>query len=72
MSETTTLKVSGMYCPSCKALIEMDLKKQEGINSAEVNLDAGEALVQFDPSVISIEKIKNIIEALGYEVSDWQ
>lgn len=70
MSETTTLKVLGMHCPSCKALIEMDLRKQEGIDSAEVNLDAGEALVQFDSSVMSMEKIKNIIEELGYEVSD--
>ena len=69
MSETTTLKVSGMHCPSCKALIEMDLRKQEGVNSVVVNLDGGEAWVQFDPSVMSIEKIKEIIEELGYSVS---
>ena len=69
MSETTTLKVSGMHCPSCKALIEMDLRKQEGVNSVVVNLDAEEAWVQFDPSVMSIEKIKDIIKELGYSVS---
>ncbi len=69
MSQTVTLKISGMHCPSCKALIEMDLRRQEGVSSAAVDLNAGEASVEFEQSVVSVDKIKGVIEELGYRVA---
>ena len=40
MAENTNLKINGMHCASCAALIEMSLKKVPGVETANVNFAA--------------------------------
>jgi Cu+-exporting ATPase len=61
------LKISGMDCASCAAVIEHDLKKTEGIKSANVNYATEKAYVEFDDKKIKIDNIKKSIKDLGYE-----
>ncbi|MCX6722886.1 MAG: heavy metal translocating P-type ATPase [Candidatus Staskawiczbacteria bacterium] len=68
--EKKTLKIQGMTCASCAAVIEHDLKKKDGIASASVNLANEKAYVEFDPEKIKIEDIKKNIKDLGYKASD--
>ena len=63
-----TIPVIGMACSSCSANIEKKLNTLKGINSASVSLPGRSALIDFDPQVISLEKMKAEINALGYDL----
>ncbi len=63
-----TIPVIGMACSACSANVERRLNELEGINSASVSLPARSALVDYDPNVVSLEKMKAEINALGYDL----
>lgn len=63
-----TIPVIGMACSSCSANIEKKLNTLKGVNSASVSLPGRSALIDFDPQVISLEKMKAEINALGYDL----
>ncbi len=63
-----TIPVIGMACSACSANIEKKLNELDGINAASVSLPGRSALVDFDPQVISLEKMKAEINALGYDL----
>ena len=63
-----TVPVIGMACSSCSANIEKKLNTLKGVNSASVSLPGRSALIDFNPQVISLEKMKAEINALGYDL----
>lgn len=67
MNRKIILKISGMYCASCVANIELDLAKMPGVKSISVNLANEKAYLEFDERIVSLEKIQNRIEKLGYK-----
>ena len=68
--EKKILKIKGMDCASCAAIIEHDLKKKDGVVSASVNLANEKAYLEFDPKKIKLEEIKKNIKDLGYKASE--
>jgi len=70
MNQKIILNISGMHCASCVAIIENALKKEEGIKSANVNFASEKLYLEFDKIEISIARIKNIIEKLGYKAAE--
>jgi len=60
--------VTGMTCAACSATIERSLNKREGVNSAVVSLATNEAVVTFDPTLISESELVDAIESVGYDV----
>ena len=70
MNQKTILKISGMHCASCSAIIENALKQEAGIKSANVNFASEKLYLEFDSIEISIARIKKIIEKLGYEATE--
>ncbi len=66
-SQTVTLPVTGMSCANCAANIERTLNtKVDGIVNATVNFASEHLSVEFIPSEISIEKIAQEIEKIGF------
>ncbi len=63
-----TIPVIGMACSACSANIEKKLNTLKGVNSASVSLPGRSALIDFEPQVISLEKMKAEINALGYDL----
>ena len=63
-----TIPVIGMACSACSANIEKKLNTLKGVNSASVSLPGRSALIDFNPQVISLEKMKDEINALGYDL----
>ena len=57
------LNIKGMHCSSCAKLIESDL--QDKVKSIKIE-ESGKAIIEFDEKKISLQKIKDIIEELGY------
>jgi Cu+-exporting ATPase len=56
-----------MHCVSCAQTIEKALKKEGGIVDANVNFATEKVVVEYDPTLMSLEKIGEIIREVGYE-----
>ncbi len=67
--ETTTLQVRGMTCSGCARSAARALQKMNGVASAEVSLDRGEAKVTFDPRHVSVAQLKAALEIAGYQAT---
>ena len=57
-----------MACASCSANVERKLNSLDGIQSASVSLAGRSALVDYDPSKISLETMKKEINGIGYDL----
>jgi len=67
--EKVTLQVSGMSCGHCVKAIEGSVEKLSGVHNVNVNLAEGKVEVEFEPSVVTLEAIKEEIDDQGYEVA---
>jgi len=64
-----TLPILGMTCANCVAAVERNLKKLDGVQSANVNLSSERASVEFDPSKVDQNDIIARIRRTGYDLS---
>ena len=62
------IPIVGMACSACSANVERKLNSLKGINEASVSLPGRSALVDFNPEVISLEKMKHEINDIGYDM----
>ncbi len=62
------IKVKGMHCASCSVMIEKELKKSEGVQSAEVNYATESAKISYDESKTNPHQLSKEIEKLGYSL----
>lgn len=63
-----TIPVIGMACASCSAHVERKLNSMPGIQSAAVSLPGRNVLVMYDEHAISLEQMKNEVNAIGYDL----
>jgi len=68
-TERATFAIEGMSCTSCSKGIKAMLKRTPGVISAEVSFERKEAVVEFNPSETSREKIVEAINDMGYKAS---
>ena len=62
------LYIGGMTCTNCPQKIKKALTGLPGIKTVSVSYEVGTARIEFDPGRISLIRIRQTIEALGYEV----
>jgi copper chaperone len=60
-------KVVGMYCITCKPIVERQLKDEKAIKSIGVNYMTDNVVVEFDSNLITKEEIRNRLEESGYK-----
>lgn len=65
---TSTFAVEGMTCGGCEAAIEIKLRNIDGVESAEASHEKGSAVVRYDPTKVTPDRIVSAIEDLGYKV----
>ncbi|XP_053129935.1 copper-transporting ATPase 1 isoform X2 [Hemicordylus capensis] len=63
------MRVEGMTCHSCTSTIEGKIGKLQGVTRIKVSLDNQEAVVVYQPHLITSEEIKNQIVAAGFMAS---
>ena len=63
-----TIPVAGMACSACSANVEKKLSSLAGISSASVSLPGRSALIDYDPTTISLEKMKQAVNDIGYDL----
>ncbi|PSS12732.1 hypothetical protein M430DRAFT_174566 [Amorphotheca resinae ATCC 22711] len=63
---TTTLAVEGMTCGACTSAVEGGFKDVPGVKHFSISLLSERAVVEHDASLLSAEKIAEIIEDRGF------
>ena len=62
-------RIVGMYCTSCKPIVEKQLKGDQAVRSVDIDYMTDSVVVEFDPSLITKEDIKKRLENSGYKFS---
>jgi Cu+-exporting ATPase len=65
--EKAFFKVVGMYCITCKPIVEKQLKNEEAVKKIDIDYMTDRIVVEFDSSMITKEEIKNKLEKSGYK-----
>lgn len=70
MSEITTklYPVTGMHCAACAGNVERIVRKQEGVESASVNLAAATLTVTYNPDIVSPQQLKEAVMKIGFDL----
>ena len=66
--KTMQIKTTGMHCPSCSMLIEMNVAEIDGVKDVTVDLAKGITDVTFDDDDVDVHAIVAEIEKSGYGV----
>jgi copper chaperone CopZ len=61
-TEKVALDVKGMTCSGCASFLQSKLGKTEGIKSVKVDLANDQAFVEYDPQVITAEKVATAVD----------
>jgi Cu+-exporting ATPase len=69
MKNKISLRITGMHCSSCAVSIERVLNKLPSVK-ANVNYALEKAFIEFDSNKVNLEKIKETIRDVGYDVLD--
>lgn len=67
---TATLKVTGMTCQHCVRSVTQALEEHEGVKRADVNLQAGSAVVEYDESRVTPAELAGAVSEEGYEAEE--
>jgi uncharacterized protein len=68
MAVTVSVKVKGMHCNGCEAVIEESVASIEGIQFVKANFKKGTIKVVYDEDITSLVAIQQTITAKGYTV----
>ncbi|HMH81760.1 MAG TPA: heavy-metal-associated domain-containing protein [Gemmatimonadales bacterium] len=63
---TLKLRVTGMTCGHCRAKVETALKGASGVYSAVVDLESGEAEVDFNDDSATTDQLIAAVAKAGY------
>lgn len=61
------VSIEGMSCMACVAKVKKTLSDLSGINEVKVSLENKSATLQYNPHNISLDKIKQSINEIGYK-----
>jgi copper ion binding protein len=66
---TTQFNVTGMTCGSCVARVTNALKKIDGVAQVNIALAGGQAIVEFDEQVTSVDELQQAVRQAGYDIA---
>jgi copper chaperone len=60
-------KIVGMYCTTCKPIIEKQLRGEQAIKKIDIDFMTDSVIVQYDAVLITKDEIKERLENSGYK-----
>lgn len=66
-TQKARFRVVGMYCTTCKPVVENQLRGNEAIKNIDIDFMTDSVIVEYDPTLITKEKIKESLENSGYK-----
>ncbi len=67
--DNASFKVEGMTCGGCVASVKRVLEALPGVSNVDVTLDPGRATVDYDPSRVTAEALRDAVQNAGYDVA---
>jgi copper chaperone len=67
-TEKALFRVVGMYCISCKPIVEKQLKNEQAVKKIDIDYMTDSVIVEYDPSLITKQEIKGRLEKSGYKL----
>jgi len=67
MTKKESYLVEGMTCSSCERTVSKVVGNIEGVTSSKADLKSSTVSVEYDPSTVTIDKIKNAVNGVGYK-----
>jgi mercuric transport protein len=68
-SKTVTFAVKGWTCGSCAAATRIALKRLDGVENVDTNIENAVAVIAYDDAKVTPEKMIQAIEKLGYKAT---
>lgn len=68
--EKLQVKIGGMQCSMCVTSVQSAFHRMEGVSEVSVSLAHEEALVQYDPTQVSAQQLKDTLIGMGYSWRD--
>ena len=65
---TTVLNVPDISCEHCEHTITTALTPVEGVRSVQVDIPAKQVRVEYDESIVSVDKMKHVLQEEEYPV----
>jgi Cu+-exporting ATPase len=72
VTEKVSLKIYGMTCALCSAVIESGLEKVDGVSRVKVNYATEKAILEYENTKIQLPDIQKIIKHLGFSAVENQ
>ena len=66
-TEKSFFNVVGMYCTSCKPIVEKQLRNEQAVKKIDIDYMTDSVIVEFDSSLITKQEIKDRLEKSGYK-----
>jgi len=66
--QTINLDIKGMTCTSCEEHINHSVNQLNGIVNIKSSYENGNAVIEFDNSITTIEEIEKVVNLTGYSV----
>ncbi len=70
MNKTDTLKITGMSCQMCVKHVTKALQGMDGVSDVTVDLEAGTAVVTYNPELAGLAGFKVAVADAGYAVAE--
>jgi P-type Cu+ transporter len=68
-SKQVILPITGMTCANCVATIERNLKKENGVLNASVNLSSERATIEYNPDLSQLNSFVDRVTKAGYGIA---
>ena len=69
MNAHLSLKISGMTCHACAALIQDELRETPGVTQAKVDFEQRQAAIEFEAEQVTTAELLKRIQELGYQAT---
>jgi copper chaperone len=60
-------RVVGIYCSTCKPIVEKQLKGEQAIKKIDIDFMTDSVIVEYDSKLLTKEKIREKLEKSGYK-----
>ena len=66
-TEKVLFRVVGMYCASCKPIVEKQLRDKQAVKKIDIDYITDSVIIEYNPSLITKQQIKDMLEKSGYK-----
>lgn len=67
--QTVDFNVPSISCSSCSNKIQENIKELKGVGDVSINFKSQNIKVEYNPSEVDPQEIKNHISQMGYEIN---